>query len=310
MKPAAARSGNDAIGRLREQRPRSRFLRASLLAFALLLLLPWFFGGFRPAEAVSGRRLDNLERFVEMVRPEPLVGRPFDAAVALEWARRLFAERGLAAALATLAIAVLAIAFATAAGLLLAPLAARNFAAPEPFAAAARPPSLLRRLAWRLLTGTTRLVLILLRSLPEYVLAFLLLAMLGPSAWPAVLALAVHNAGIQGRLYAETIENHPERNLAALRSLGASRTQIGVAALLPGVLSRFVLFTFYRFESCVRESTVLGMLGVVSLGYWIADTRSRGQYDQFLLLILLASLLVLAADFASALVRAVVRRAP
>jgi len=50
--------------------------------------------------------------------------------------------------------------------------------------------------AWRALSACTRAALILLRAIPEYVWAFLLLAMLGPSAWPAVLALAIHNSGI------------------------------------------------------------------------------------------------------------------
>ena len=55
--------------------------------------------------------------------------------------------------------------------------------------------------------------------MPEYILAYLIMSMLGSPAWPAVLALAIHNTGILGRLHAETIENVERRPLAALRAL-------------------------------------------------------------------------------------------
>ena len=133
--------------------------------------------------------------------------------------------------------------------------------------------------------------------------------MLGPSAWPAVLALAIHNAGILGKLGAETVENLDRAPLRALRLLGAERAQIAASAVLPLALSRFLLYFFYRFETCVREATVLGMLGVVSLGYWIRDARSNHYYDEMLLFVALGALIVLAGDLASACARAFVRKA-
>jgi ABC-type phosphate/phosphonate transport system permease subunit len=59
----------------------------------------------------------------------------------------------------------------------------------------------------------------------------------------------------------------------------------------------------------VREATVLGMLGIVSLGYWIQDARARQQYDTMLFLVLIGAALVLAGDLASTLARRWVRRA-
>ncbi|HRV82758.1 MAG TPA: ABC transporter permease, partial [Planctomycetota bacterium] len=67
-------------------------------------------------------------------------------------------------------------------------------------------------------------------------------------------------------------------------------------------------FFFYRFETCVREATVLGMLGVVSLGYHIREMRARQFYDEMLVLVVLGGLLVLAADLVSGLLRHRLRR--
>jgi phosphonate transport system permease protein len=192
--------------------------------------------------------------------------------------------------------------------------AARNVASREPFEAwiradgeAARPRS--QGAVWKLVSSLVRALLIFLRAIPEYMWAFLLLAMLGPSAWPAVLALAIHNSGILGKLGAETIENLDPRTLRVLREHGATRAQVAVAAILPLSLSRFLLYFFYRFETCVREATVLGMLGVASLGYWIQDSRTRQFYDEMLFFVALGAVIVLGADLVSMLARWIVRRA-
>src|SRR6185436_20960374 len=195
------------------------------------------------------------------------------------------------------------------------PLAARNFSAVRPFEPPLQPdgripaPERRRQRAFRALVALARAFLVFLRAIPEYVWAFLFLAMLGPSAWPAVLALAIHNSGILGKLGAETIENLESPPLRSLAWLGARRAQIGFAAVAPLGLTRFLLYFFYRFETCVREATVLGLLGVVSLGYWIQDARARHWYDEMLFFVALGAGIVLLADVLSALARAVLRRA-
>ena len=62
-----------------------------------------------------------------------------------------------------------------------------------------------------------------------------------------------------------------------------------------------------RFETCVRESTVLGALGFVSLGHWIVQERAAGRYDEVLLLVAMGSALVVAADLTSWAIRRWVR---
>lgn len=296
------------IRRLYRARPRSLFLRASAAAMLLVVAGAWLYGDFAAAELFSERRLSNLERFLGELRPYPLQGERFDLAVATRWAVDLLRERGLEATVTTLALSVAAIVLAAAGALLLAPLAARTLATPEPFLPGPRPPGRRTRWFWRSVVAATRSVLILLRSIPEYVLAFLFLAILGPTAWPVVLALAVHNAGIMGKLIAEVIENLDQAPLAAWRGQGAGRRQILLFAVLPLTLPRFLLFFFYRWETCVREATVLGMLGVVSLGYWIVDARARNHYDDLFFLILLGAGLVLLGDLVSAVTREFVRR--
>jgi phosphonate transport system permease protein len=303
------------LAALARAKPKSRLVRWSLVLLGLLVLWAWFGGEIEIADAFAPRRIENLRRFLGVdIRPYELRGKPFDLGEHLAWAWNLATDRGLSGALATLSISVLAITLAGLWGSLLMLFAARNVASREPFESwvhadgeHARPRA--QGSGWRLVCGLVRALLVFLRAIPEYIWAFLLLAMLGASAWPAVLALAIHNSGILGKLGAETVENLDPRTLRTLREAGATRAQIALAAILPLSLSRCLLYFFYRFETCVREATVLGMLGVASLGYWIQDSRTRQFYDEMLFFIGLGAAIVLAADLASMLARWIVRRA-
>lgn len=296
------------IDALRRRRPRDRLLRGSVALLLCACAGAWLFGGFDFADAWSPRRLANLARFAREVVPFPLQGQPFDPAVAWHWLTGILLDHGLSAMLATLAIAIVAIDLALLVATPLAVAAASNVTSPRPFSIGGPAPRG-QAVAARLLVELARGALICLRSLPEYVLAFLLIAVLGPSPWPLVLALACHNAGILGRLLAEVVENVDERPLRALTAAGATRLQVVACGVTPLVLPRALLFFCYRFESCIRDATVLGMLSVSSLGYWIDEYRTRMQYDDFVLMILLGSLLVFCGDLGSAWLRSSVRRA-
>lgn len=305
--PARLLERQVTVRRLGRDRRRSTFLRWTVVAFGILVVCSWTTGEFSATDITSPRRVANLERFLGELRPLPLQGRDWNWAVAAEWTVDLLASRGGAAAAATLAMSIVAIVLAGLGALLLMLPAARTWGTPEPFAPGPRPPSIGQRGAWALIVWGTRALLVFFRAVPEYVWAFVLLTVIGPNAWTMVLALAVHNAGILGRLNAEVIENVPPAVPGALRSIGSGRAQVALAGILPPILPRFLLLLFYRWETCVREATALGMLGMVSLGFYIQDARARQHYDVMCALILVGSILVVCGDVLSARLRKTIR---
>ncbi|MFT4539627.1 MAG: phosphonate transport system permease protein [Planctomycetota bacterium] len=292
------------------ERPCSRFLQVSLWIIGLAIVVAWSSGVIGVGEMFTEQRARNLTRFIDNeLTPYPLRDRDWSLGELAAWAREIFVDRGWEAMSATLWIALLAIVLAGIIGLVLAPLGAMSLSSRDPYLLESESPG--RREAHgfgSIISGTVRIFFIALRAIPEYIWAYLFLAMLGSSAWPAVLALAIHNAGILGRLGSDTIENLDRSPLRSLRMLGADRTQLAAFGVFPLALPRYLLYFFYRFETCVREATVLGMLGVVSLGYWISDARARGMYDEMLLLVGLGALLVLLGDISSQVARGVLRR--
>jgi len=296
------------IRQLARARPRTPFLHWTGAALAVLVLYAWTTGGFSFESATSGRRLDNVHRFARELQPYPLQARDWDWAVAWHWFGELMATSGWQSAATTLAISIGAMALAGLGAAVVALPAARTVATAEPYGPHGTAPSAVRNLAWRVCVWGTRAALIFLRAIPEYVWSFILVAVVGPNAWAAVIALALHNTGILGKLNAEVAENLEPETLMGLRALGARRRQIAVAGILPAIGPRFLLFFFYRWETCVREATVLGMLGIVSLGFFIQDARARQHYDVMFALILIGSVIVIIGDLISAAARETVRR--
>jgi len=296
-----------SLAELHRTRPRSRFARASALAMLALVALSWSSGAFDFGTLLSERAHHNLMRFLQEIRPYPLQHKPWDWGVAVTWMRDTAGAHAVGAIGDTLALSVAAIVVAAGLALLASLLCARNIASAEPFLPRPRPPSRTLRLVWGSVAWSTRLLLVLLRAIPEYVWAFLLLTLLGPGAWPAVLALALHNSGILGRLFGEVVEDADPRAAAALRGLGASRLEVAASALWPASLGRFLLLFFYRWETCVREATILGLLGFAGIGAYILQAQAAIRFDELLLWTLTGSLLILAGDALSGIARRSVR---
>lgn len=138
--------------------------------------------------------------------------------------------------------------------------------------------------------GLGHLVLIVFRSLPEYLLAFIALILLGPSMLPAVLALGLHNGAIVGHLVGQYSRTLVLREDA---SRGLNRYFFEV---LPRQYRLFLAFTLYRFETVIRETAILGMLGIPTLGFFIDSAFSEFRFDRALVLLIATALLNILVD--------------
>lgn len=152
---------------------------------------------------------------------------------------------------------------------------------------------------WR---GLSRLVLNMLRSIPELVWAALLLISAGLGPLAGTLALALHTSGVLGRLFAESIENASPGPAFALRTRGTSEVKIFWYAILPQILPQLVSYMLYRWENNIRAAAVLGVVGAGGLGQMLAFHMGLFQMQEtssILLAMLLMVALVDASSYAS-----------
>ena len=153
-----------------------------------------------------------------------------------------------------------------------------------------------------------RWLLNVLRSIPELVWAALLLICAGLGPFAGTLALAVHTAGVLGRLFAEAIENAPPAPAAALRAHGVGATRVFLYATWPQVLPQLVSYTLYRWENNIRAAAVLGVVGAGGLGQLLAFHMGLFQMSKTATIVIAMLLLVALVDMLSYAVRRALTR--
>ncbi|MDP3821556.1 MAG: ABC transporter permease [Burkholderiales bacterium] len=204
----------------------------------------------------------------------------------------------LKATLQTLAMATAGIALAL---LLAVPLA---FVMTESLSISRIGPGRGRGLA-RVLRGAARLLLLLLRAIPEVVWALVLVRALGLGPGAGVLAIAITYGGMLGKVYAEILESSDTRPARALLEAGSGRVAALLYGLLPGAAQELASYTVYRWECAVRASVVMGFVGAGGLGQLMDQSMKMLNGGEASTILLMFLLLVLLADALSAALRRV-----
>ncbi|MEE1622818.1 phosphonate ABC transporter, permease protein PhnE [Zafaria sp. J156] len=142
-----------------------------------------------------------------------------------------------------------------------------------------------------------RLILNVLRSVPELIMAIVFVAAVGFGALPGALALGIHSAGMVGKFFAEAIEHAAEAPVEAARATGAGPAQVILHGILPQVLPQMADVTVYRWELNFRASIVVGVVGAGGIGFELIAALRTLQYDEVaaILLVILATVTVVDA---------------
>lgn len=229
-----------------------------LLFIGSVLLLPEGIGG--------GSSLSNLARFVAHdIVPFPLRDGDISSLATwttfMSWLQSIVWKQILPGVWNTLVLAQIALVGMGILALLLFPLVSRQFAG-------------------RIGQPAGRVLLVVVRSTPEYMLAYVLLQLLGPSMLPAIIALAVHNGAIVGYLMG--------RHADALdyRMDAPKGVNLYAYDTTPRLFGQFLAYNLYRWEIIVRESAIFGILGVATLGYYVDAAISELRFDVAVVLIL------------------------
>ncbi len=149
----------------------------------------------------------------------------------------------------------------------------------------------------------SRFVLNVFRSVPDILWALVFVVALGLGPFPGTLALAVHSAGVLGKLLSETLEAVPSRPVEALRATGASGLQAFLFGRLPQAMSSFTSLTLYQWECNIRSATILGFVGAGGIGQQILISMNLFDYPKVATLVGATIIVVLIVDRFSAAVR-------
>ena len=150
-------------------------------------------------------------------------------------------------------------------------------------------------------------VVIFFRAIPEFIIAMILVIAIGFGAMPGVLALGLHTMGFLAKFYAEDIEHINKGPIDALKSSGATKSQIISFGVIPQILPSFVANNLYILDRNVRMATMLGIVGAGGIGYELQSSFRMFEYERVSAIIILIFITIFLIDHFSAFIRSKIR---
>lgn len=185
----------------------------------------------------------------------------------------------------TVEMAIVATVFGAVGGLLASFLSARNL---MPFAP---------------VRFAVRRTLEAIRTLPDLILALVLVAAFGVGPLAGVITLAISTMGGLGKLFSEINEEVDPRQLEAMAAAGVgpiSRIRYGV---IPQVLPNYASYALIRLEGNLAGAAALGIVGAGGIGIELQRAITYTEFDTYLAILLLIIFMIFIIDIGSEALR-------
>ena len=166
---------------------------------------------------------------------------------------------------------------------------------------AARPTSPNSTVHW-----LSRAFIVLMRAIPDLILAILFLRVFGLGALGGILAMGLHSIGMIGKLYSDAIEELDDGPREAIESNGAGRNQQIWSAIPQKLMPQIIATALHRFDINLRTSVLLGYVGVGGIGQAIADSLRVLDYQRGMALAIVVLVLCIAVELISGMLRAAI----
>ena len=153
------------------------------------------------------------------------------------------------------------------------------------------------------LRQAVRVLLMVLRSVPELVWALVFVRVVGLGPTSGVLAIALTYGGMLGKVYGDILESGETHATTSLLRNGSGRLQAFFYSLLPQNAQELTSYTVYRWECAIRSSAVLGFVGAGGLGQLMDSSMKMFAGGEVATILLVLMLLVWLADRASVFLR-------
>lgn len=148
-----------------------------------------------------------------------------------------------------------------------------------------------------------RLLMNLLRSVPDLVLGTLFLVAVGLGPFAGVMALTVNTGAVLAKLFSEAVESIDKGPVEGVRATGATKLHEVVWGIIPQVAPLWTSYALYRFESNSRAATVLGLIGAGGIGQLLFDALNSFAYNQLAAIIIVIIAAVSLIDLLSQAMR-------
>lgn len=150
---------------------------------------------------------------------------------------------------------------------------------------------------------TVRRLLEAIRTLPDLLLALVLVAAFGIGPLAGVIALSISTMGGLGKLFTEINEEIDPRQIEAMQAVGAGWFKRLRYAVVPQVLPHYASYALVRLEGNLAAAAALGIVGAGGIGIELERAISYTEFDTYLAILLLIIGMIFVIDLISEAVR-------
>jgi len=110
--------------------------------------------------------------------------------------------------------------------------------------------------------------------------------------------ISLHNGAILSHLIANSTDF-----IKLKHDHAKGKVNLYLFEVIPRVYGQFLAFLFYRWEIIMRESAILGILGISTIGFYIDNALTEQRMDRVVILISCTAVLNIMIDSVSTVIR-------
>jgi phosphonate transport system permease protein len=145
--------------------------------------------------------------------------------------------------------------------------------------------------------------ILVVRAVPELILAVVFVAALGLGPIAGTCALAIASIGFLAKLVADAVEEIDRGPLEAVQAVGGGWWKTLFAAVIPQAMPAIVGSSLYMLDVNVRTSTILGIVGAGGIGYLLFESIRTLNFDVAGAIVLVIFVIVYAIERLSGWIR-------
>jgi phosphonate transport system permease protein len=145
--------------------------------------------------------------------------------------------------------------------------------------------------------------ILVVRAVPELILAVVFVAALGLGPVAGTCALAIGSVGFLAKLVADAVEEIDPGPMEAVRSVGGGWWKTLTSAVIPQAMPAMVGSSLYMFDVNVRTSTILGIVGAGGVGFLLFESIRTLNFDVAGAIVLVIFVIVYAIERLSGWIR-------
>ncbi|MCZ9308849.1 PhnE/PtxC family ABC transporter permease [Corynebacterium uberis] len=150
-----------------------------------------------------------------------------------------------------------------------------------------------------------RLLIVVVRGIPELIVAIIFVVISGLGAIAGTLALSLGAVGLLSKLVADSVEETDQRVQHAVAATGANPGQVFFAATVRQAAPALVAHILYLLDTNVRSATLLGVVGAGGVGFLLLNAARINQFGVVSAIVLIMVGIVVLIEACSMWLRAV-----